>query len=277
MTSEPINKFIVEQLADKGVNILSVFNGRLLVSEYGRSQLFIYSCEGCYISAFATQENDELCDATWTPRGNIVYTTDSKQVVVISDSGEVISTYTHKRVPCYLSVPNDGIIYLTDKETGVYQSVDEGVTWSRVFKPTDGWHSEQMVNITTEHNDEFWTLETNDNCSAHLQVYSKDRRRSHSKVASRNINVTITGGKKIYLSSNSCLSYDGYMNIMVSDIDKKAVHVFSVHDQYLCQLLTSHHFNDEPLRLAIDKERQLLYVGQYGGQVGVFRLQYGDD
>ena len=274
-SSQLLKNFTVDQLKGLWVDILSVFNDKLLVSCFDYSQLFIYSREGLHLSTITTNDNDKLKDATWTPRGNIVYTTRySKKVVVMSESGKVITTYTQMTRPQYLSVSSDDIIYLADYETGVYQSTDDGVSWSLVFKSTDGWHCYQVIKVTTDHSDDFWTLEYSDNNNYHLRVYSVDRRRSDGNVTWRDINVTTTDGKHINLS-DSRLSYDGNMNIFLSDRDNKAVYVLSVNGQYHCQLLSSHHIKNEPSRLAVDKERQL-YVGQWESVVGVFELTYGE-
>ena len=56
-------------------------------------------------------------DATWTPRGNILYT--SNKVMVMPECGKVITKHTHMRNPQRLSVSNNEIIYLADGETGV--------------------------------------------------------------------------------------------------------------------------------------------------------------
>ena len=275
-SSQLLQNFTVDQLEDYCVNILSVFNDKLLVSCSYLSQLFIYSREGRHLSTITTNYNDKLLDATWTPRGNIVHTTfESNRVVVMSESGKVITTHTQMTEPQWLSVSNDDIIYLADSQTGVYQSTDDGVSWSLVFKSTDGWHCEQVIKVTNDHSDDFWTLEYSDNNSYHLRVYSVDRRRSDGNVTWRDINVPITDGKHINLSY-SRLSYDSKVNIFLSDCDNKAVHVLSVNGQYQCQLLSSHQFENEPFRLAVDRERQLLYVGQEEGVVGVFKLTYGD-
>ena len=272
-SSQLLLNFTVDQLKGWWFDILSVFNNKLLVSGYGLSQLFIYSCEGRHLSIITTNDNDKLCDATWTPRGNIVYTTwDSNKLVVMSESGEVIATHTRMTKPRYLSVSSDDIIYLADYRTGVYQSTDDGVSWSLVFKSTDGWYCIQVIKVTTDHSDDFWTLEESDNDSYHLGVYSVDRRRSDGNVTWRDINVPTTDGKHINLSHSSRLSYDGNVNIFLSDYHNKAVHVLSVNGQYHCQLLSSHHIKNKPWRLAVDKERQLLYVGQEGSVVCVFEL-----
>ena len=276
-SSQLLKNFTVNQLKNLGVDILSVFNDKLLASCVDLSQLFIYSREGRHLSTITTNDNDQLWDATWTPRGNIVHTTwDSNKVVVMSESGEVISTHTQMTEPRYLSVSSDDIIYLADWETGVYQSTDDGVSWSLVFKSTDGWHCEQVIKVTTDHSDDFWTLEKSDNNNYHLRVYSVDRRSSDDNVTWRDINVTATDGKHIDLSVYSRLSYDGNMNIFLNDYRNKAIHVLSVNGQYHCQLLSSHYIKNIPYRLAVDKERQLLYVGQYKGVVEVFKLTYGE-
>ena len=279
-SSQLLQNFTVDQLEDwnfANVNILSVFNDKLLVSGEYHSQLFIYSREGRRLSTITTNNNDLLCDATWTPRGNIVYTTYSNKVVVMSESGKVVTTHTQMTDPRCLSVSYDDIIYLTDYRTGVFQSTDDGVSWSLVFKSTDGWHCYKVIKVTIDHSDDFWTLEQSDKKKKndHLRVYSVDRRRSDGKLTWRDINVPTTDGTHINLS-NSSLSYDGNMNIFLSDCYNNAVHVLSVNGQYHCQLLSSHHIKNNPLRLAVDKERQLLYVGQREGVVGVFKMTYGD-
>ena len=276
-SSQLLHNFTVDQLEGEWVNILSVLNDKFLVScgAHGLSRLFIYSREGRHLSTITINNYDKLWDATWTPRGNIVYTTcPSNKVVVMSESGKVITTHTQMTVPRYLSVSSDDIIYLADSNTGVYQSTDDGVSWSLVFKSTDERHCWQVIKVTTDHSDDFWTLELSNN-NYHLRVYSVDRRRTDGNVTWRDINVPTTDGKDINLSY-SRLSYDGNMNIFLSDYDNKAVHVLSVNGQYHCQLLSAHHIKNRPCRLAVDKERQLLYVGQDKSVVGVFKLKYGD-
>ena len=274
-SSQLLHNFTINQLKDNSISILSVSSDKFLVSRQEFSQLFIYSSEGHHLSTITTNVNDKLCDATWTPHGNIMYTKwKSNKIVIISDSGEVITTPLKKMTkPLYISVSNDNIIYVADWETGVYQSIDDGASWSLVFKSTDGWHCYQVVKVTIDHSDDFWTLEESDT-NEHLRVYNVDRRRSDGNVTWRDVNVPTTGGKHISLS-HSCLLYDGKVNIFLSDYHNKAVHVFTVNGQHHCQLLSSHHFVNNPRSLALDKERQLLYVGQSGQLAGVFKLTYG--
>jgi hypothetical protein len=58
--------------------------------------------------------------------------------VTMSQSGDVIQQTNVSR-PSYLSVSTDGVIYLISDDTSVYQSTDDGLTWSHMFNVTDGW------------------------------------------------------------------------------------------------------------------------------------------
>jgi hypothetical protein len=55
---------------------------------------------------------------------------------------------------------NDGVIYLADYTTGVYQPRDNGVTWSHVFKVADHWQCVQVIRVSNDSNTQvFWTCE----------------------------------------------------------------------------------------------------------------------
>ena len=213
MSSLLLLNFTVPQLVEgwRSVNILSVFHDKLLVSSSYllAFQLFIYSREGRHLSTITVENknNNYLRDATWTPRGNIVYTTDtirreSYEVVRMSESGKVINIHNQREVPWYLSVSNDGIIFLA-AETSVYQSTDDGISWSRVFESTDGWHCLQVIKMTTDHSDDFWAWESRYS-SKHLHVYSVDRRHSNGNVSWKDIDVRSTNNKHIDLSDIAC-------------------------------------------------------------------------
>ena len=239
MTStQQVLTFSVNQLEDEFVTILSLFNDKFLVGcSIHLSQLFIYSLEGCHLATITVNDNDKLRDAIWTPRGNIVLTTcNSNKVIVTSESGKVIIRHAQMIGPRFLSVSNDDIMYLADK-TGVYQSRDDGISWNLVFKSTNEWNCWQVVKVINDHHDDYWTVEKSGN-NYHLRVYSLDRC-SHAKVTWRDIDVTTSGVEHIDLSVSS-LSYDGNVNIFLSDLDNKAVYAFSVNGHYQCKLLSSH-------------------------------------
>ena len=200
--------FIVDQLMDKKANILSVFNDKLLASCAYCSQLLIYSCEGRHLSTITINDNYKVRDATWTPCGNIVYTTwNSNNVVTITESAKVFAIYTPMKSPDLLSVSNDNIIYLADRwERAVYQSKDNGISWSVVFKSNDKQHCRQVIKVTTDHRDDFWTLGYSSNYNNHhILVYSADKSRVNDNVTWKNVNVSTIDGKHIDLSSGSTL------------------------------------------------------------------------
>ena len=251
-----------------------MFEGQLLLSRAGHSQLFIYKQEtDQYRLPITIAENDKLYDATWTPKGYIVYTTfNTKKVVVIStESGSAIATHTHITDPRLLSMSDDKKIYLADYDTGVYESTDDGVNWNFVFESRDDWHCWQVIKVRNgDSSDDFWTLEKKRD-DRHLRVY---KRYSDGKLTWKNIIFTPAAGN-IDLSKSS-LSYDRKTKaIFLSERHNKAVHKLSVEGQYQRQFLSSHDIKNKPWRLAVDGES--LYVGQFDGVVEVFPLKSGND
>ena len=267
-SSQLLLNFTVDQLNGWWIGTLSIFKDKVLISRPGLSQMFIYSREGRHLLTVTTVDNDALHDACWTPRGNIVYVTDSnKRVVVMSSNGDGISTPTNMTKPRSLSVSIDNIIYLCDWEAGVYQSINDGISWSLVFKSPDGWHWAEVIKVSTDPYDNFWIRGWQiGNDSYRLGSYNMNGGFSE-------IITPTTDGIHIDLLYSS-LAQDGHMNIFLSDYHNKAVHVFSVNGQYQRQLLSPDQLNSYPFRLAVDKERQLLYAGQWDSKVGIFKLLY---
>ena len=113
----------------KYVNILSEYDEKILVSSLNLAQLFVYSRDGHHLLSIPTNDNDTLQDAMWTSFGNIIYTTtNSRKVVLISESGKFIAD-TLMTNPQYLSISSDNLIYLADSQTGIYESKNDGVSW----------------------------------------------------------------------------------------------------------------------------------------------------
>ena len=128
------------------------------------------------------------------------------------------------------------------------------------------------IKVATYHSDDFWTLEKSTNNEVHLRVYSVYRRPSVSKVTWRELNFTANDDHTAINFEQSSLSCDNNMNIFLSVLEKKAVYVLSVNGQYQCTLLSSSQIKNYPCRLTIDKDRQLLYIGQTNSMVGVYRF-----
>ena len=90
-----------------------------------------------------------LYDATWTPLRNIIFKAYEDSVVLISESGKVIKT-TQIKEPIYLSVSNDNIIYVADRETGENQSMNNGISWIVIFFPIDGCQILHVTKVVTK-------------------------------------------------------------------------------------------------------------------------------
>ena len=272
--------FTIEEIKGSYFFILSEYNGKLLVScpYYCDNKLFIINREGRNLVTIITNETS-LYDATWTPRAKIVYSTVySKKVVVISETGQVIISHSQMADPRHFSVSNDDVIYLADYKTGVYQSKDDGVSWSLVFNATDdAWHFLQVIKVNTNHADDFWTLEiNNDKYHYRLRVYSINYKYSIVDVVWSDVNDITRDGTYIYLADSSKLTYDGKMNIFLTENRIQNAHIFSVTSRQHCQLLFDQARNNL-CRLAVDKEHKLLYVGLNEGLVEVYKLAHMEE
>ena len=267
----------------KKINILSVLNDKLMVSSGdfgGLNQLFIISLEGRHLSTINTSADNTayLKDATWTPRGNILYTiSKSYYVTLMSGTGEVIS-YSKMQDPHCLSVSNNDTIYLADYTYAIYQSTNEGRNWTIVFdsQVTDPpWVCYRVIKITTNHTDNYWTVGRSSVGNAGVRIFSVDRTSYENSVTWIDINATRANGLKFHFNGRTILSHDGNRNIFLADEVYPAVHVFSANGQYLKQLQLLDY--EPPYGLGVDYKRRLIYVGLKSGSVGVFKLNYYEE
>ena len=242
-----------------------------------------------FISVGKNSGDDEISEATWTPRGNIAYVTKyiPNKLVVMSNFGKVIAIRSNITSVQGLSIFND-IMYLTGGNagrTGVYESIDDGISWNCVFESTDDWQSIEVIKVSTGQRNDYWTLENwqerRGSVRYHLRVYSVDRIHtggnnvSLSNFTWKDVNITTVSGEYIDLSFiNPSLSYDGNMYIFFSNYFTKTVYALSVNDQFICQTLIFDHIKNEPSKLTVDSKRQLLYLGQTDGVLAVFQLTY---
>ena len=254
------------------ITILSLFQDKLLIGCLSLSQLLIYDCEGRYL--FTIYIIGQPRDAIWTSNGSIVLTKfNYNTVVVISDSGKVITTHTQISNPGYFSASDDGIIYLADIMEGVYQSTDNGMSWGLVFKSANGWHCLLVIKVTKDYFDDFWALEF-DSSKYHLRVYSVNTNCFTCNVTWIDVNATTIFDKHINLSPDSIMLHDGFMSVFFSDFDNKLIQVFSIDGLYCCQLPSFRNGKQTAWKMVINNKRHLLYVG-YKSQVEVFELTYG--
>ena len=268
-SSQQLFRFTVNEMPSNLIKILSMSEDKLLISSGLIS--FVFNHQGVCLSNLSY--NEQIQDATWTPSGYILCaTTKTKEVVVLSRNSSIIKS-TRMPYPFAFSVSHD-IIYLADYDTGIYQSHDDGLTWSFLFNITSGWRSKQVIKVYIDHVGEFWTLEeftASTRKIYRLSVYSLNRTSSDCIMAWREIKFPST----VHIDlEDSKLIYDGNTSILLRDYHRQAVHVFLVNGQYQCCLLPPATFkNNKPFSLAVDKEHNL-YVGQLNGIVQVFKLIY---
>jgi hypothetical protein len=160
--------------------VLSVSSeGLLLVGQRFGHLLYVYNANCSYVTSIWLPNEIQTPQVVWTQSGNIIYSErDSQKVVTMSRSGYVIRQTDVFR-PWYLSVSTDGVIYLIHKQEDVYQSTDEGLTWSHVFIVSGGWRCWHVIKVSTNSNTEvLWTSMWLDSSTTCLRVYTVDNRRA---------------------------------------------------------------------------------------------------
>ena len=252
------------------INILSVFDNKVLTGYNRPPLLLIYDQDGHYQSQVPLNRTNSLNDAVWTPQGYILYASDSF-VTITSASG----SSTIKRIPMlfpqYLSVSNQTIC-LIDQQTKVYQSTDGAFSWSLIFKSVKGWHCMQVIKIASSA--DYWTVEEK-NKIYRLLVYSVNGKRSDNNVTWAHIIPATENGKDVVLSKTSSLSYDGMMSMFLNDNDSN-VHILRVNGQYHCQL-QSPELYQHTYKIFVEGRSQLLYLGKDNNEIQVFNLTYEND
>jgi hypothetical protein len=257
------------------VNVLSVSSeGLLLVGQHkDQRQLHVYSANCSYVTSIKLPTNKYVWDAVWTRRGNIVYSEDhSWKVVTMSRSGDVIRQ-TARFVFSQLSVSTDGVIYLIHKQKDVYQSTDEGLTWSHVFNVSVSWKCEQVIKVSTDSNaDVLWASIWLNVWTKYLRVYTVDNRQADGDhvISQRDVAVP----SHVYMDSSSKLVYDGHTSIFATDTSVLAVHVWSVSGQYDRQLLSREQLVSYFWCISVDVQRHVMYLGHGQSRVDVFELTY---
>jgi hypothetical protein len=189
--------------------------------------------------------------------------------MTMSTLGNVIQA-TNVYNPDYLSVSTANAIYLISSYiTRIYQSTDDGLTWSHIYDVCDDWACGQAIIVSTDsETDVLWAIVRP---AWGLRVYTVDKRQP----AGNNVtwqNVTVPS-HMTFDSRLSELAYDGHSNIFVTDYNNRAVHVWSVSGQYVCQLVSPQQLSFRPYHVAVDTQRHVMYVGQNNGKVGVIELK----
>ncbi len=99
-------------------------DGQLLVGQWSDLNLHAYAKNGSHVTSISIPSGFSADDAVWTPRGNISFVT-GKEVVTVTQAGNVIAQATLSSSIALLSVSNDRTIYLSDYSNGLYQSTDD--------------------------------------------------------------------------------------------------------------------------------------------------------
>lgn len=169
-------------------------------------------------------------------------------------------------------------LYLADKAKGIFRSQDMGFSWHSIYKFAFDEHCFQVISVNNESGECFWTITGIDEnykkrynhtdnpetqkmqgyriCSYNMYIHDDGRMTlKFHNIPLENINIDIGPKNK--------LMYDGKMSVFLVD-SVKTIHEFSLFGEYLRKLSLPNKILDEPGKLAIDSNNQLLSIGLKG-------------
>ncbi len=268
MTASFSHIIIILELRDIGwdVSVLSAAanSSLLLAANVGDSSIYIHDPVSHRSVTFFSipNNNDGVRDAVWTHSGRVVFSTTVQERLVTWYNGSVISEHYMTDISSR-SVFNESSVYLADEKHGVYQSVDDGMTWVRV--PLGNGTLKPLQVIITVSGD-LWILNTSDaGCRVHVYNQSAD-------------GINMSSETNLLVNHKSRMAYDSKVNAMfLTDHDNSAVYVFmlSTSQPLVARQLAANFMDDNTFwSIAVDSERGLLYVGQSRGTIGIYKLMY---
>ncbi len=250
-------------------------DGQLLIGGRDSKQLHIHSIDGSHVTSVNLPDDDKIQCAEWTPSGHIVYTTMHERLIVTTVSGDIIARNPMQHPQCVSVTRN--LIYVADRYNGVYQSVNDGVNWTHVTKPADGWFSWQAIKVLTDSHSktyDLWVTEYNNSGYWHLRVYTLERHLATGNITWRDANVPTN----VNLLNCTQVFYFAHENIYLLDAQNFAVHVWSASGQYCGRLLSAKSFfYGLPMSIEVsDKYGDVMYFGCFSSIIKVFNLLYND-
>jgi hypothetical protein len=261
------------------VDILSAHNNLLIIAQRGRHEFFIYNSNGSYLQTLPA--HNSLLDITWTPHGNIVYSTLNYTVTTISGEGTDMAK-TQLSLPQQFSVSADGAIYLSEVPKGLYRSCDDGMNWTLVFESPDSEYPVQAIKVSSpeQQHTVFWTVPL---------VVSNGQMTNGTVKHTHYLRVF----DKMKVGLITLPPIESYVDPRLSEprlaFDKHST-VFLTRGGLVYTLPTDYHLRDDrqrqPLALirlsndstawfaTVDSLNDVLYVGKSCGVVGVYNLTY---
>ena len=268
--AKPLDTFVLfpQRCPQYEITMLAVKNNKILVGEPNCTELFIYDDKGKLLNTIKV--GTIVCDAAFAPNGNIICSTPTLGLLVMSEDGKVMQQ-KFLTSPRDISVSSDGEVFVTDSSEGVFQSSDNGNTWCLIFGVSiSSWMSWQTLKLRNDQGEiVYWTLEVlqnENNCRIIERALSGDL------IATRLLSMKIANGTDIS-KSYTRMVYNEDHSVLLIDTKNSSVHSFSVNNyQYEKQLFGKNEIN-RPTMHAINKKSNLLYIGQEDGTLKIFKLQ----
>lgn len=263
----------------------------MLVCHHRDRKFHVYGVKGPRITTKYVNEQLMILGAVWTHRNRIVHAALYNNVVIILvsfgygyDDSATNKTHTiageFRNIEASADHSVQYICVSAAKSTTIYQSMNEGRTWSAVISSPEGrqWRYATCTsqNCYDGTRTEFWTVELDARTAQpSLVVYTIELAGSKRNY----FNVILPEGFNSQLLLQSKIIYDGVSSLLMADTGGSQVHVWSViYRKYDRVLVSSQQLRIRPYGLAVSKRNDSLGLRLYvieQAEVRVFTLAYG--
>lgn len=258
------------------IDKLSLWNNQLLVGSKISGTYYIYAINGSLISSKTLKVGHvNVVDFAWTLQGNIVATTDNEALVINHRTHQVIAK-TSVNNTSFISVSQDGSIYITSDNVGVTMLVGNVMRPVTQLKPSNVYTIKRTVKVSQS--DKFFTLETNN-------IAKFDRVRLYHNASGNKFDCdefyqqpyeSMFDSFSLKFDYWLKLVYDMKFNVLLLDTVAKTVRVFDVtvrnHGLLNFTGVDLTHFKSGPRSLVV--YNSWMYVGMDDGTIRVFELEY---
>lgn len=266
------------------LSLFSVFNRQLLVScgKLLTENVDIYNDNTHNLSTIVFLK--DMVEFSWTPRGQILYrqyTLEKTFLVTVSQDGMLVSKVYMNTLVGNPSVAYDNSIHVVDEKCNVYQSTNDGVTWSHAFRARSSCWCYKAIKVSCKNGMAiYWMIEFQRSTNVFLfRMYTvNDSNNTQNIVIGSDVNLPQISFKNLAIER---VAFDGYSSMLIGENVNAStfvvrVHTVSIDGIYRNKLLTDISPQSELKYVAVDRKSRLLYVMQANYIVKVFSINYDD-
>ena len=242
-------------------------------------QVLFYDCHGACVQRHTLPAGHLSVDVVAVESGDVLVSDVSGRVTKFTSSGQLVAEWSDmfQGPSGHMAVNSHNVVLITsagERCVHRYSELDgQRLATFSLQWPDDGSETPpDITGITVNSNDEIIVVTSN---LRNPYLFTSDGRFLHgcstNPTADEDVKMHVENGlNSASVALPSAVCCDSFDNVLVADFLGNCVHLMSCDGRHLGRLLTKTHGVACPNFITLDRHGRL-YVGQYGGDVLVFR------